>query len=171
MTLLKNISTELADYREQDARMYAYTDNPSDLDRYVYPRKLLPHIPSTQPSISTGTITLDCNDNEQAMFEPRESVGTLTITSNYALALSNATNVKIISKIIRVTGTITVTFTTTGSYEFQMPAVPSSITSWVDATKILTITAGTADIIEMSMLRYSSPTLDTFLVKIAEVPD
>ena len=41
MALLKDIPTELASYIETNARFYAFTDNPSDLDRYVLIRKLL----------------------------------------------------------------------------------------------------------------------------------
>jgi len=58
MALLKDILTELASYIETNARLYAFTDNPSDLDRYVLIRKLL-NIGDTQ-SI-TGAKTFDIN--------------------------------------------------------------------------------------------------------------
>lgn len=129
------------------------------------------HKPSTQPAIvisAPNTLTLDCNNAEQASFEPRLSVGTLTINIDFDYILTNAGDALIIDQTIQLTGTRIISFPSTGAYEFLV-SNPSSLGTWDDVLKELTITAGTDDIIEISMKKYNSPTLSVWLVKISEI--
>ena len=117
--------------------------------------------PSTQPAISASTLTLDCTEKDEAMFEGRLSVGTLTINSDFTIALANVTATNLISCVLSLTGTRNIT----------MPADvlvsnPSSLGDW-SAKPILEITAGTDDVIEFQFLRYA--TNSKWLLKVSEV--
>jgi len=120
------------------------------------------YTPTTEPAISTGTITLDCGNNQEAMFEPRLSVGTLTINTNFTIALSNITGTKLISFVVQLTGTIVITLPA----DFNV-SIPSSIGTWDNVANTLTIAAGTDDIIEFQILKYTSSS--KWILKTSEV--
>lgn len=111
--------------------------------------KAIIDIPETQPVIDTGVMTLDCNNHWQAMFEGRTSVGTLVITDDFTIALSNASAAKLISLILTLTGTNQITFPNT-----VMCSNPSSKGTW--ANNVLTLASGTGVIVEFQLIWYAS---------------
>ena len=125
------------------------------------------YIPAAEPALATGVLTLDCTDQQEAMFEPRLSVGTLTINTNFAVVLTNSATTKLIGNVYQFTGTVIITFATTAEHEFKLSVAPD-IGVWDNVAKTLTITAGTNDIIEIQLERYNSPTLPVWLIKMAE---
>jgi len=125
------------------------------------------YIPATEPALATGVLTLDCNGSQEAMFEPRLSVGALTINTNFSVVLINSVNTKLIGNVYQFTGTVIITFATTAEHEFKLSIAPN-IGIWDSIAKTLTISAGTDDIIEIQLERYNSPTLPVWLIKAAE---
>lgn len=118
------------------------------------------YIPSTQPSISGGNLTFDMDNNRQAMFEGRLSVGTLSINTDFNWIISNDSNALLMSSVLSLTGTRIITF------EADVDCTnPSSIGSWSGTA--LTLTAGTDDLIEFQLLRYS--TNSRWILKVGEV--
>jgi hypothetical protein len=118
--------------------------------------------PSTEPVISASTLTLDLGGSAQGAFEPRTSVGTRIISSNFTLAFSNVATTDLISAVFSFTGTVIIT----------MPADvevsnPSSIGSWDSGLGELTITAGTADVIEFQFIWDATEAI--WLLKVSEV--
>jgi len=121
------------------------------------------YVPGTQPAIDTALLTLNCINREEAMFEPRLSVGTLTIDSDFTIELTNSTSsTLLISAVFSLTGTVTITFPSD-----VLCSIPSSIGTWTTGAKTLALAAGTDDIIEMQLQRYS--TNSKWLLKVAEV--
>jgi hypothetical protein len=117
-------------------------------------------LPLSNPVIETGTLTLDMDGNEQAMFEPEKSTGVPVIDTDFTLAFANASSGKLASMVVQLTGTRTITMPSD-----VLVSNPSSMGDW-SAKPDLVIMAGTADIIEFEFLRYS---LDSkWLLKIAE---
>lgn len=106
-------------------------------------------VPSTQPVISTGTMTLNCTNREEAMFEGRTSTGTLTITDDFTIALSNTAGTKLISLILTLTGTNVITFPNT-----VMCSNPSTKGVWLN--NVLTMSSGTGAIVEFQFIWYAS---------------
>ena len=111
------------------------------------------------PVISGGTLTLDCLSQFQILFEPLESAGVLPIDIDFTVALVNATNAKLISMILTLTGTRTITFPAD-----VIVSIPSRIGVWVAPNLILTTV--TDDIIEIQLLRYTQSS--KWLLKVAE---
>lgn len=118
-----------------------------DLDNY----EPLIHEPSTEPAIVSGTpntLTFDLNSARQAIFEPRLSVGTHGINVDHTVSFSNASSGLLMSIFYRLTGTRIITFPSDVKC-----SVPSTIGTWDDVGKTLTLTAGTDDDILMVLQR------------------
>ena len=130
-----------------------FVDDTTNFEEQIY-------IPTTQPSISVGNLTLDMLSNRQAMFEGRLSVGTLTINSDFNFIISNDTNALLLSCVLSLTGTRIITFEAD-----ILVSNASSIGTW--AAPDLTLTAGTDDLIEFQLLRYS--TSSKWILKVGEV--
>jgi len=120
------------------------------------------YIPATEPALATGVLTLDCTDQQEAMFEPRLSVGVLTINTDFAVVLTNSATTKLISFVVQLTGTIIITLPA----DFNV-SIPSSIGTWDNVADTLTLTAGTDDIIEFQILKYTSSS--KWILKTSEV--
>lgn len=120
---------------------------------------LIDDLSPKNPVISGGTLTLDCLSQFQILFEPLESVGVLPIDIDFTVAITNATNAKLISMILTLTGTRIITFPAD-----VLVSIPSSIGVW--SAPNLTLSAGTNDIIEIQMLRYTQSS--NWLLKVAE---
>ena len=167
---LKNISIELTDFTATGWAMPVGKASDPSPDRFLnletikaYIDSLKIYVPGTQPSIVDGTpdtLTLNCTNREEASFEPRLSVGTLTIPSDFTVAFSNTTGTLLISIVLSLTGTVAITFPSD-----VLCSNPSSIGDWTSNT--LTLSAGTDDLIEMQLIRYS--TNSKWLLKVAEV--
>ena len=121
------------------------------------------YIPETQPIVTTGTITLNCDNEKELLFEPRLNVGTLPINVNFEIVLSNDSNAILISMTCSLAGTRTITFPSN-----FLCSNASSLGVWDNALKTLELSAGTADIIEFQMLYYAST--DNWLLKVSEIP-
>lgn len=99
--------------------------------------------PETEPSIVIGTpntLTFDLNDARQAIYEPRLSVGTHSINVDHTVIFSNSSNGLLFSIFYRLTGTIIITLPSDVKC-----SVPSTIGTWNNVAKTLTLTAGTDD--------------------------
>lgn len=107
------------------------------------------YIPNTQPVISGGNLTLDMLSNRQAIFEPRLSVGTLSINEDFNLLTTNKTNALELTAVLSLTGTRIITFE-----DDVLISNASDIGTW--AAPDLTLTAGTNYIIEFKFHRYST---------------
>ena len=126
--------------------VYNYTDDSETFEDYIY-------IPDTQPSLSGSDLTLDMVSNRQAMFEPD------AISSNFNFITTNKSNGLLLSCILKLTGTIEITFESD-----VLVSNASTLGTW--ASPVLEITAGTNDIIEFQLIRY---TVDSkWLLKVAE---
>lgn len=112
------------------------------------------YIPTPQPSISAGDLTLDIDSNRQAMFEPD------AINEDFNFVISNDTNALLLSCVLSLTGTRIITFESD-----VLVSNASSIGTW--AAPNLTLTAGTDDLIEFQLLRYS--TSSKWILKVGEV--
>ena len=119
--------------------------------------------PSTQPAVVTGTpntLTIDLNSRKQGLFEPRLSVGTLSINLDFDLVINNKANADLASIVLSLTGTRIITFESD-----VLVSNASTLGTW--ASPDLTITAGTDDLIEFQFLRYK--TSSKWLLKVGEV--
>jgi hypothetical protein len=97
--------------------------------------------PASEPEIVTGTpneLTLDLNNEKQAIFEPRLSTGTQAINLDFDLIIDNDSSGLIFSAFFRLTGTRVITFESDVKV-----SVPSTIGSWTAPN--LTLSAGTDD--------------------------
>ena len=106
--------------------------------------------PVVEPTITLGspnTLILDCENSQQCKFEPRLSTGTLTINVDFTFSLTNTTKTEVISFFLSLTGTRIIQLSS--SY---LVSIASSIGSWNNSTYQLTISAGTDDLIEFSIL-------------------
>ncbi len=122
-------------------------------------------LPLSTPSIVLGTpnlLTLDMISLEQYMYEPRESVGTLSIGIDFTIALANAAYGKLISMILSLSGAGNRIITLPSDF---LVSIPSTIGVW--AAPALTLTVGTDDIIEFQMIRYN--TNSKWILKVSEV--
>lgn len=123
------------------------------------------YIPSSEPEIVTGTpneLTIDMDSVRQSMFEPRLSTGTRSINVDFDLTITNDTNALLLSCLFSLTGTRIISFESD-----VLVSNASSIGTWDDTGKELTLTTGTDDIIEFQFLR--DRTASTWLLKVAEV--
>lgn|SRR4030042_1917868 len=116
-------------------------------------------LPVSSPVIDTGVMTLNCNNNSQAMFEGHTSVGTLIITDDFEIQFSNITGTKLISLILTLTDENEITFPNT-----VMCSNPSSNGTW--AGNVLTLVSGTAVIVEFQLIWYA--TSSKWLLKVSE---
>ena len=104
--------------------------------------------PTTQPAIAASTLTLDILDRYESIFEPRTSVGTRTISSNFTLAFSNDSNADIIHCVFQFTGTVVITMPATVDVIDSLPSFVSFDTGLYE----LTIDAGTNERVEFDFL-------------------
>jgi len=142
--------------------VYAGDNTAAKTDGYVDLREIIIRRPETEPVISTGVIDLDCLGSRQMLFEPRNSSGTRTISSNFEIQISDDSNVIEITSTFSFTGTIVVTLPSDVSV-----SNPSSIGTWDEVLDTLTIDAGTDDIIEFSFLYDESSSV--YDLKVGEV--
>lgn len=150
---------KLSNFREALNRIIC-TASGSTVDAYLLISELVEfisiYIPDTQPTIVSGTpntLTLDCNNRQQCKFDPLS-----TISSDFTVALSNATYAEVIHLTAAYTGTRIITFP--ASFKCSNP---STIGDWTGT--VLTLSAGTADIIEMSIMKNGS----NYLLIVGEV--
>ncbi len=129
---------------------------------YGYVTTPLIYRPVTEPTIITGEITLTGESSSSVMYEPRTSVGTRVISTNFELILSDMTGTDVISTVFSLTGTITITMPSNVKVSNA-----SSIGTWDDVLKELDIAAGTADIIELQFLWNATEAI--WLLKVGEV--
>lgn len=118
------------------------------------------HIPSTQPALLGSDLTLDMESNRQAIFEGRKSIADLTIDSDFNFIVSNKSNALVLSCVLSLTGELELTFEAD-----VLISNPSSIGVW--ASPVLTLSAGTDDLIEFNLLRYN--TSSKWLLVVGEV--
>jgi len=138
---------KVTNFRETLNRLIA-TATGGTVDGYILISELfeetLIYIPSTQPTIVTGLtgeeLGLNCNSRQQCKFDP-----TVTVSVNFEVILTNTTNTVIFSLTQAYTGTIVITFPS--SFKCSNPSL---IGEWDGTAKTLTLSAGTADVIEMS---------------------
>ncbi len=135
--------------------LYNFTDDDAS---GIFEQKIL--IPTTQPALSGSDLTLDMASNRQAIFEARKSVGDLTIDSDFNFIVTNKTNALVLSCVLSLTGTRIITFEAD-----VLISNPSSIGVW--ASPVLTLSAGTDDLIEFNLLRYN--TSSKWLLVVGEV--
>lgn len=111
-----------------------------------------PFRPVTEPVIVLGTpntLTVDLNKNPQSIIEPRLSSGTRSINVSFSLLFDNWENDEVHSEKYSFTGTIAIQMPDgTGGQPNVKVSNAGSIGLWDDGTKILTISAGTDDVIE-----------------------
>ena len=124
------------------------------------------YIPTAQPDITIGvpnTLELDCTNQPQCLFEPQKETGvTQAIDVDYTLSFLNTTDTLLVSKVVQLTGTRIITMSAD-----VLVSNPSSIGVWVGGgTQTLTLSAGTADIIEFQFLRYS--TASKWILKVGD---
>lgn len=144
MTKLKNIVDTFTNWVE-DTYIYLVRQTSDGKDYKVNLRDLTIKRPDTEPVVSTGVVTLDCEGVTEMIFEPKLSSGTRTINVDFTFAFTNDTY--IVELVIRpqLTGTRVITF-------------PSNVKcsnegggTWNDIAKTWTIAAGTDEIYNMSL--------------------
>ena len=104
--------------------------------------------PTTEPVVSASVLTINMESNQNGIFEPRASTGTRTISSNFTLAFSNDSAADIIHATLQLTGTIIITMPATVDVVDSLP----SFIAWDSGLDQLTVTAGTAEKIELDIL-------------------
>ena len=104
--------------------------------------------PTTEPVVSASVLTINMESNQNGIFEPRASTGTRTISSNFTLAFSNDSAADIIHATLQLTGTIIITMPATVDVVDSLP----SFIAWDSGLDQLTVTAGTAEKIELDFL-------------------
>ena len=115
--------------------------------------------PATEPAVASTILTLDCENNNSCIFEPTPR----PIVANFSFAaFSNITGTDVIQVNLNLTGTLVISF---GS-NIQV-SNPSSLGTWDDVLKELTITAGTADEIEFNFLWHKAAAV--WVLSIGEV--
>lgn len=118
--------------------------------------------PETQPVISSGTLTLNAGGASQMMLEPLKATGTPLIDVDFTIAITNDTDVQMLSVMLNISGTRVITFPAN-----VMASVLSSISTWDAANNQLTIEAGTNDYVELQLLKYKQQ--DVYILKVSEV--
>lgn len=113
------------------------------------------YTPPTEPTIVAGTpneLTIDFVGAEEAAFEPKKTSSVRTIDAatypTLSILFSNFENLKFFAMALSLTGVIAIQFPDgTGGQPNVKVSQEGGLSSWDDATKILTITAGTDDVI------------------------
>jgi len=105
--------------------------------------------PSTQPVINAGVLIIDLNSRKQGIYEPRKSVGTLSIDENFTWAFDNEENADLANAVLSLSGTREITFPAD-----VLVSNASTIGTWT--SPVLTLETGTDNIITFSFLRYKT---------------
>lgn len=171
---INQIENKLSVFTDILNRMYV-SKSGSTKNAYLILTELISYIQSTreevierpeiQPVIVTGSpniLTIDLNNRKQGLFEPRLSVGTLSINIDFDFIISNKTNGDLISSVLSLTGTRIIKFESD-----VLVSNASTLGTWDGGAKTLTITAGTDDLIEFQYIRYK--TSSKWLLKVGEV--
>ena len=162
---LSGITNKITNFLTSGQKLYAIDGTPEEayIDLLELVQYLQIYIPATEPAIVTGTpntLTLSCNDQQSAKFEPRLSVGTYSINVDFTLAVSNVTGTEIINLTPQLSGTRIITLAAD-----WLVSISSELGTWV--APALTITAGTDDLIEMSATW--NKTNSKWMLKVSEV--